>query len=198
MAKRDPSEEQKKLRAFIDELEMNVWDKYLYLGIDPGAEGAVALLCGKYSYVFDIPTKKEKRGKKKVTIFDNRQIVTLFKIIERAFTTVKGFRAMVEKIQPNYGGGQGSAYSQFRIGCAYAMWPLFLEVMGFNVKEEYPSVWKRKMGLMTKRKGGDKKGKSLKMARKYFPNAPLDRKMDHNRAEALLITEYGRRVFKGA
>jgi crossover junction endodeoxyribonuclease RuvC len=51
------------------------------------------------------------------------------------------------------------------------------------------ATWKRSMGL------GSSKGVSLDKARLRFPTAELDRKKDHNRAEALLLAEYGRRTF---
>ena len=53
------------------------------------------------------------------------------------------------------------------------------------------AVWKRAMGL------SQDKAASLDKARLLFPDASLDRKKDHNRAEALLIAEYGRRHLAG-
>lgn len=41
------------------------------------------------------------------------------------------------------------------------------------------------------------KSVSLDKARLLFPTAELDRKKDHNRAEALLLAEYSRRLFAG-
>jgi hypothetical protein len=38
------------------------------------------------------------------------------------------------------------------------------------------------------------KAASLDKARLLFPAASLDRKKDHNRAESLLLAEYGRRT----
>ena len=51
------------------------------------------------------------------------------------------------------------------------------------------AVWKRSMGL------DSTKSVSLDKARLLFPTAELDRKKDHNRAEALLLAEYSRRTF---
>ena len=47
----------------------------------------------------------------------------------------------------------------------------------------------RSMGLDSQKAG------SLDKARLLFPTADLDRKKDHNRAEALLLAEYSRRTF---
>jgi len=50
-----------------------------------------------------------------------------------------------------------------------------------------PQKWKKEMGLTAD------KNESLEMARKLWPNAPLTRKMDNGRAEALLMAEWLRR-----
>jgi len=50
-----------------------------------------------------------------------------------------------------------------------------------------PQVWKRSMGLSSD------KAVSLEMARRLWPEAPLSRKKDDGRAEALLLAEYWRR-----
>jgi crossover junction endodeoxyribonuclease RuvC len=50
-----------------------------------------------------------------------------------------------------------------------------------------PKVWKKEMGLSSD------KNESLAMARELWPEAPLSRKKDVDRAEALLLAEYWRR-----
>jgi hypothetical protein len=50
-----------------------------------------------------------------------------------------------------------------------------------------PHKWKKDMGLTAD------KNESLAMARELWPNAPLARKMDNGRAEALLMAEWLRR-----
>jgi hypothetical protein len=50
-----------------------------------------------------------------------------------------------------------------------------------------PQKWKKDMGLTSD------KNESLTMARELWPNAPLTRKMDNGRAEALLMAEWARR-----
>ena len=51
-----------------------------------------------------------------------------------------------------------------------------------------PQRWKKAMGV------SQDKDSSLTLARELWPNAPLTRKKDHGRAEALLIAEYLRRT----
>jgi crossover junction endodeoxyribonuclease RuvC len=50
-----------------------------------------------------------------------------------------------------------------------------------------PRAWKKDMGLTAD------KDESLSMARELWPDAPLARKKDNGRAEALLIAEWLRR-----
>ena len=50
-----------------------------------------------------------------------------------------------------------------------------------------PREWKKEMGLTSD------KDDSLAMARELWPNAPLARKKDNGRAEALLLAEFWRR-----
>jgi hypothetical protein len=50
-----------------------------------------------------------------------------------------------------------------------------------------PQKWKKDMGLTSD------KDLSLAMARELWPTAPLSRKMDNGRAEALLMAEWLRK-----
>jgi hypothetical protein len=61
-------------------------DETLYVGVDPGTEGAIGLLCGPYAAAVTIPnykvelgrrTKSGKRAQK--TLYQRGQIVTLFR-----------------------------------------------------------------------------------------------------------------------
>ncbi len=171
--------------------EANAYQQ-VYAGIDPGSEGAIGFLAGKSSCVVDIPVSKIKRGagkkSKNKTVYDLDRILCLFDCLAPLKRSV---RFLIEEPPPNMTPGQGSPYGQFRLGGAFAMWPLFLRSKGYNVETVYPSVWKRKMGISSD------KERSLRTARKLFPFAPLSRKKDHNRSEALLLAVYCRRLFGG-
>ena len=61
-------------------------EELIFVGIDPGSEGAIGFLCGNFACVVDIPTYKTERSGKKLdgssktkTLFDHRAIVELFK-----------------------------------------------------------------------------------------------------------------------
>lgn len=169
----------------------------VYVGIDPGAKGAIAFLSPKSYKVFDMPTLvyKTSSGRNR-TDFDLKSITNLF-------CGMQGFRgsvrAAVEVTQPQTSGFRGrqavgddgggtfgkSAYNAYRSGMSYYMWPLFLLGKGFRVREVHPQTWKRSLGLL-----GYNKNASLKLARKLFPEAELHLKKFDGRAEALLIAHY--------
>lgn len=176
------------------------------LGIDPGTTGAIALVCGKQCVVVDIPvtvvessrtkktTEKEfaatgKKTKKVMTSqFDLAGISELFRLIR----VVKD-RLTVGLEHPSTSLGPGRHHAELMLSRAYAMWPLFLHYNGYQVEEVRPSVWKGAMGLLEK-----KKEHSRLKALSLFPKADIKRKMDHDRAEAILLCVYIQRKLKGA
>jgi hypothetical protein len=176
------------------------------VAIDPGANGAIALRTRTRYLVVDIPTikvpvkrvkktsPKERKatGKKSKTVdgsttkFDFAGICALFRLLRPYREDVV---VVLEEVPVSL--GPGKRVGEILLNRAYAMWPLFLYSKGYIVNEVRPSVWKQKMGLS----GKDKDHCRLK-AISLFPRAPLQRKQDHDRAEALLLTEYFRREFR--
>lgn len=142
-----------------------------YIGIDPGAAGAVAVLYGKREpFVADMPPNPRDLTQIFAEAPGSPELVHLV-VVER-----QGARP-----------GQGVA-SVFKIGQRYGEIVGVLAAMGLPYVEVMPGVWKRYMGLT----GKDKEA-SRTMARQLWPDAPLARKKDEGRAEALLIAEYARR-----
>lgn len=160
----------------------------IFLGIDPGAAGAVSFLHpsnNSKSIAVDIPTLKAKIKKKgKVsyrTHADLAAIWGLFKSFKRAFGEL---HVTIEQQQPM---PRDTALTAFSVGKNFAMWPLFFYSHGVSHDTIRPVAWKKQMGLIRK----DKEAARLK-AQQMFPGASLKRKKDHNRAESLLIAECGR------
>lgn len=164
--------------------------KPVYVGIDPGAQGAVALVCKDLYAVVDIPVIKVKRAGGTKSEFDKSMILqTLAPLL--AFNA-RAKHVALEQAQVQRAGKGANAYTGYRVGVGYAIWPLFLMSHNFRVEEVHPSVWKRKMGLW-----GKDKAASRQKAQGMFPDAPLSRVKDEGRAEALLLAEYLRRVHRG-
>lgn len=147
----------------------------LYCGIDPGAvSGAWAVIDhnGKYWSCGDIPNIGGKINtvdfKAELTQAIDRQDV------EFCLESVHSFS------------GQGVA-STFKFGRAVGAIDAVCEAFRSPVHYVTPQRWKKLLGL------DSDKNKSLELARSLWPNAPLSRKKDNNRAEALLLAEYLRR-----
>jgi len=199
-----------------DPLEVVAWfvahvqarDTPIYLGIDPGATGAIGMLCGKLYAVVDIPVyrvkvKRVRHNNKKIRALTGRKTRTVdgstskfdFPAICRLFRLFKPIKkkliVVLEEIPPTMG-KRARKYVEIMVNRAYAIWPLFLCSKGYTVKEIKPSDWKKRMDLY----GKDKEA-SRRLALKIFPMANIQRKEDTDRAEALLIAECVRRIHNG-
>lgn len=150
----------------------------IYIGIDPGQTGAMAIIdptAGGYHRVWD---------------FDDLDGLSWLK------TAVIGeisFKAVLEKVHsmPKQG-----VSSSFKFGMNFGIWRGRLEALGIPYDLVTPQKWQKEIfDSMTKT---DRKTMSLDRARRLFPEMSdmLKRKKDHNRAEALLIAEYCRRMDK--
>ena len=168
----------------------------LYIGIDPGAEGAVGLICGKYHFCFSIPTAKVVRGKKKtkkgnpmmMTVPDYQGILDLFGLINTVVIPAD-VRACLEQSPPSM--GPGRQYAEILLARHYATWPLYLLSLGWSLEEVSPSKWKEAMGLSNKDKETGRQ-----MAAKMFPRANVSGDKG-DKAEALLLAEWKRRLDNG-
>ena len=171
------------------------------VAIDPGTKGAIAMLCGKHSIVFDIPRIEEKKkkvrrnsasqqkitGKKSRTVdsvdvrADLGTIVEVFNTIDAVSDRVD---VVLEKV-PVTMGFAGRKFAEGLLNRAYAMWPLFITAKGYRLIEVAPDVWKKSFSLVK----ADKEEDRL-LAVKFFPDADIKRKKDHDRADALLLALY--------
>ena len=86
--------------------------------------------------------------------------------------------------------GQGVT-SMFNFGANFGWWLGALDTIGHKYNTVTPQAWKKHFGLI----GKDKEA-ARQLAIKIFPKLKdkLSRKMDHGRADALLIAKYGMEV----
>jgi len=184
-------------------------DNQLFIGIDPGKDGAIAFLPDTSKivpWVLDIPTEKEVKkstvkdpknpGKKKRKtstrrFYDYHMINRLFDpIIDRVHDGDGPVHVALERQQPR---ASDSGVTAFSVGVGFGMWHLFFTSFNIPWEEPLPSVWKRKMGLLKTDKDA-----SRRKAKQLFPKAAQFFELvgDHNRAEAVLLAESVRRGFK--
>lgn len=154
----------------------------IYIGIDPGLRGAVAIIDGTDVKLFDVPTAETGKGTRRDYLIANMSSIVdvpagnVFSVIEAVHSMPK----------------QGVA-SSFSFGRGLGIWEGILSAYRIPYAKVAPQTWKKAMlGDMPR----DNKDSSRIAATRLFPNASdmLSRKKDDGRAEALLMAEYGRRL----
>lgn len=157
----------------------------VYVGIDPGLTGALAVL-GAYGDpdVYDLPTVAAGRGTVKRELCApvlGGLLTTLLRSWDPA-----AVRVMLERTAAMP--GQGVA-SMFSMGVTRGVLLGVVGALGYPLAEVAPSRWKAAMGL-----AGADKGASRRAALQRFPGlaATLAREKDHNRAEAVLLALYAK------
>lgn len=146
----------------------------LIFGFDPGKTGAWGAIThnGDYHACGD-------------TYFDERGILT-----EKMWAEIcmardgQDCQVIVELVHSMPRDGVRSA---FAFGSAYGATLALAQRFNCTWHMVTPQRWKKALQL------DSDKQKSLDLARELWPNAPLSRKKDNGRAEALLLAEYLRR-----
>ena len=170
----------------------------VYVGIDPGQQGAVTLICDKTTtpvVIYDMPLLPQKG-------IDGKELHNLFFSIKRDY---KYIFCILEKAQAMP--GQGSV-GGFNYGVGYGKILAALEVNQIPFQEVHPMRWKKEFGITSKRgkaepklSTADKKQLSLSAVTKLFPEKSYlfhtERgKLLDGRVESLLLAEYARRIHK--
>ena len=150
-------------------------------GIDPGLTGAVAILDGPTLLtVFDLPTidKPHKSG--------SRAELSPALLQDELIGDVRVSVAFIEQVTAS---PQMGSVSAFRFGECYGQICAVFQCLGIRTELVRPAAWKKAMGLNSDAEV------SRSRAIELWPDqsALFKRKMDHNRAEAALIAEWGRR-----
>jgi len=150
--------------------------------IDPGITGALALLeDGVYRAVVDMPTMaRSKTGKKQQV--NAAHVATVLQGWSPDAVVIEFVQAM-----PRVGSKAGmGAASAFNFGESAGVVRGVVATLGLEAHFVTPQSWKKRAGLV----GADKEASRAK-AQLLWPDAPLARKKDQGRAEALLIARYG-------
>jgi crossover junction endodeoxyribonuclease RuvC len=154
------------------------------IGIDPGMDGAVAIICDDGMVtVVDTPTATIKQGKKKKRVHVESEMARL--LVPYVNTDVHVF---LEKIHSMPGQG---VRAMFSMGEGYGLWRGILAALKIPYTLITPQSWKKAMmnGM------GKEKAASCYRAQQLFPDANLfgpKGGAKDGRGDALLIAEYGR------
>ncbi len=162
----------------------------IYIGIDPGFDGAIAAIDqqGRVVRVYDTPTLEVKGGAKKKRVMD---VLTVVKLINRMKdNTDEHIRASLEDVHSMPKQGVASSFS---FGRGLGIWEGLLCALGIPVQMVSPQKWKKVMmdGM------GKHKDASRLVAQRMFPDADLHLKKHHGRADALLMAAWLRRLEMG-
>lgn len=152
----------------------------LYVGIDPGLSGAVAVLDadGNVEDLFDLPVTAKAHGKGNQ--LSCSELAGMMSPLRNAKVTVERVNAMPKQGVVSVFGFGFTAGAIEGIVCA----------LGMPLRYATPQEWKREFGLV-----GKDKDASRTLCIQMWPRwaHKLDRKKDNGRSDALLIAEYARR-----
>ena len=159
----------------------------IYIGIDPGLTGAIAVInsVGRLVGVWETPLIRLKKIRRK-TYSDVGGMLHLLQGI-----VANSNDAVVAGIENVHGGVFGSnrkqgASSAFSFGRNFGVWEGLLTALDVTIYKIAPQTWKKAMHLTAL----DGKGESIIKAKALYPEADLTLKKHHNRAEAILISAY--------
>ena len=156
----------------------------IFLGIDVGLEGAVAVLGWKDApVVYDTPILKIKTKDKTKREYDlprMREILQPFILEDEVLVILEYANA-----HPDQG-----VSSVFSFGRGTGLWEGLLTGLELPYVKVTPKKWKHAL-LEGLPKG---KGASIVVAKRLFPSVDLPRVKDHGKADAILLAEYGRRT----
>ena len=148
-------------------------------GIDPGVDGAAALIDTetRESWVADLP--QGPHGIDPVAL-------------QELLTDAWGVQSVY--LEDNRANGRNGSLANFSMGRAEGLIVASVLCAGIPLHRVKPVEWQRGVGLSNV-KATERKEASRMRARGLFPllGGSLNRKRDHNRAEALLIAEHARR-----
>lgn len=130
--------------------------KGTYIGIDPGAKGAVALLHGENLYLWPAPMVLERRGKSRKLTTDLPRLAMLVRVLAELRPAVA-----IERVWGVRGQGASSGAALGHARCAFEMAFHMAEIVPQLVS---PQRWKADLGLYNQEKRA-----ALDKASKLFP-----------------------------
>lgn len=160
----------------------------LTIGIDPGLNGALAVIDHKgFHGVYDVPVMQKGKG----TGVVKRQVNTaaLANLVREVVSGHDKVAVMVVLEQVGSMPGQGVS-SMFSLGHTAGAIEGMIVALGLPHHMVAPATWKAKFKLTKQDKAA-----ARALAQRWYPDAPLAREKDHNRAEAILLARYGQEEF---
>jgi crossover junction endodeoxyribonuclease RuvC len=154
----------------------------LFIGIDPGLSGAIAVLNGEGALIAvdDLPVIRDLR----LAWIHGGELQGFI------LSALEGARAVAFVERVSSMPGQGVA-SSFQFGVGFGSILSVLQTLQIAIEFVTPGVWKKSYGL------SKDKHASLHKARLLFPTADLHLAKHDGRAESLLIARFGHNQQRG-
>lgn len=150
----------------------------IYIGVDPGLTGGVAVVGAGVVRADDMPTfAYSATGAVKRAV----DVVALSRSLQ-AVTTLDDCILTIERVNAFPGQGVSSVFS---LGMSFWGVVGVAAGLGIPIVLVNPAAWKKHFGL------GPDKDQARGLASRLYPSVDLSKKKDHGRAEALLIARYG-------
>ena len=161
------------------------------IGIDPGLDGAVAVITASdWKDVYDTPTAVVEGKKKRRIYVPSEMAATIQRLYGHAPGAKGDVVVILERVHAMPGQG---VRSMFSMGQGLGLWEGILAALYLRYEFVTPQRWKREMmdGM-----GKDKDASRIR-AMQLFPDMAESLKLvkHHGRADALLLAEYGRRTW---
>jgi len=149
----------------------------VYIGIDPGLNGAVGQLWEGHTFVYRTPT---------ITVKKRHQcdVQEMTRTLRRCLEHSSEVFAVLEAAHARPGQG---VVSMFSFGMGYGMWQGILAALGIPYQLVSPQAWKKVLLRDTDKS----KGAAKLVASRLWPTLG---KLTDGEAEALLLAEFGRRL----
>lgn len=163
----------------------------IFVGIDPGLTGAVAVLDDITDSIrfFDTPTVTVKSGKKMKNQMEPHASSRILQALDDEF----GLLVTIEKVapMPHIEGNERQTMgvtSAFNFGMGYGTWIGICAASMIPYQLVHPATWKRRVMADM----GKEKDASRVKAMQLYPQAAKDLtlKKHHGRADALLLAHY--------
>ena len=162
----------------------------VFVAIDPGITGAVAILRGGEAAVYDTPTTATNgTGKREYLAASMRDLLALVPAHEAHVVIEEPQVYTGRKVKDGGEKSGASAGSALKQGRGVGLWEGIVVGLGLSYEFVHPNTWARQMNV-TREKGARRVA-----AARLFPALAqqLARVKDDGRADALLIAEWARR-----
>ena len=165
-----------------------------FIGIDPGMQGAVAMIDsrGNVVSVQDTPVLIVKKGKGSRTKYVESQMATILNNMRFTSGVPGEIEAIIENVHamPKQG-----VTSSFSFGVGFGIWIGILAALRIPYRKVEPTVWKKAVGISA----GSSKNASIIRAQQMFPGVSFRKDKGRvdtldGRADALLLAEYLRKL----